>query len=250
MKIEIKLDAKKEPFFIERRRITSGRIARSGFEEYGVVFSGIGKPNEVSEEPPADLTAAESDFQVAHLQSAMVGWRSASDFDDHLYFEILGGYFYHQGNEKDGQTSKVFGIASEPAFGVKENGKTTINDNWALVEPSTRGLDEKEGRGGGWTFIVRWKDGGEFPTAAHSLKFVSKIRKLNWLQLRLAIVFLTWSANSFFGKSLCKPKSKLPFRKTGPGILVMAKSKAEMAHRPNQSIISMRRHYKRNLGWS
>lgn len=170
MKIEIKLDAKKEPFFIERRRITSGRIARSGFEEYGVVFSGIGKPNEVSEEPPADLTAAESDFQVAHLQSAMVGWRSASDFDDHLYFEILGGYFYHQGNEKDGQTSKVFGIASEPAFGVKENGKTTINDNWALVEPSTRGLDEKEGRGGGWTFIVRWKDGGEFPHSSTQLK--------------------------------------------------------------------------------
>ena len=74
MKIEIKLDAKKEPFFIERRRITSGRIARSGFEEYGVVFSGIGKPNEVAEEPPADLTASESDFQVAHLQGAMVGF--------------------------------------------------------------------------------------------------------------------------------------------------------------------------------
>lgn len=170
MKVEIKLPEEKQPFFIERRRITSARIVRSGFQDYGVIFTGIGKSNELDEEPPPDLKPSESDFDISLLPGAIIGWRSATDQEDHKFFEILGGYFYHQGGSKNGQTTKAFGIVKENAFEISEGGTTTVNDHWKLAEPSSRGLDEKDGNGGGWTFIVGWKDGGEFPHSSTQLK--------------------------------------------------------------------------------
>ncbi|MFQ5628415.1 MAG: hypothetical protein ACE5I1_06620 [bacterium] len=170
MKVEIKLDEKRQPFFIERRSITSGKIVQSGFPEYGVVFTGIGRSNEENIDPPADLKPSEDDFDVNLLPGAILGWRSATDEEDHKYFEILGGYFYNQGGPNDGKTTKVFGIVKKDEFGVTEGGTTTVDGKWELTEPDRHGLNEKDAEGGGWTIIVGWKDGGEFPHSSTQLK--------------------------------------------------------------------------------
>lgn len=176
MKMPIKWDEAKARFFIERRRITSGRIAREGYPNYGVVFTTLGRPNHLKVDPPPDLLPTDTDFDTTHLVDAIVAWKDQAGSEEEwnrLEFayslQILGGYFYHADGPKKGKTTRVFGIAKEAAFEITEDGTTTVDTHWELVNSTeTFRLDETQPRTGGWTFVVAVGENPEEDRFPHS----------------------------------------------------------------------------------
>ncbi len=114
--------------FDERTSLTSEKITRASFPDFGAMFTN-------------STTPTEDDFDT----STLVGTKIAVTSDPSKYFVILGGYFFNDGGDT---TTKVFGIALEPAFGIIEGGTITIDTNW-----TGSALNEAT-EGDGWTFIV------------------------------------------------------------------------------------------------
>jgi len=137
--------------FNERSGVTSGTITRSGFPDYGAIFTGDGTPTV-------------DDFDINLLQGAILRNKDAEANDARGdYFMILGGYFFNDTGDK---TTKVFGIAKDIRFNIQENGTTIINNLWtgtALTEATD---------GNGWTFIVGPVLAGDtaFPTSGDALE--------------------------------------------------------------------------------
>ncbi len=142
--------------FVERTGIRSGVMYRKGYPDYGVIFTESKSPSE-------------DDFDTSLILGMEIENIKAPPEETDRYFEILGGYFFH--DRKKPKTTKVFGIALNPEFGIKEGGTTLLMDHWDLDDPKReRGLLEK-GRGSGWTFIVKPKDSYEkFPHSNFPLK--------------------------------------------------------------------------------
>jgi len=114
--------------FDERTNVTSEKITRASFPDFGVIFTAATSPTE-------------DDFDI----STLVGTKIALTSDPSKYFIILGGYFF---NDAGDTTTKVFGIALTSTFGITEGGATIVDTNWtgsALPEATF---------GDGWTFIV------------------------------------------------------------------------------------------------
>ena len=149
----------------ERRDLRSGRIYQEGSSpEYGVIFTW----NE-------DKSENDLDLDPALLPGAYIGDKDAPEGEKDRFFEILGGYFYHDNYPDAGTTTKVFGIALDPEFGVTEGGTTTLDDKWKLQDPEKPILDEsywseKFGKHHGWTFIVTLKEREKYPTSDQKLK--------------------------------------------------------------------------------
>ncbi len=137
--------------FDERTGLTSGTITAVGEPDYGVVFTGGGTPTNV-------------DFDPDILQGAVLANLEAETTDDLVqYLPILGGYFFTTGANR---TTKVFGIAKDPKFGIIEAGKSVFVDtNWAGT-----GLVEA-GNGTGWTFITApvGADDTKYPDSGNNL---------------------------------------------------------------------------------
>jgi len=114
--------------FIERFDITSEKITRTNFPDFGVIFTDATSPTE-------------DDFDI----NTLVGTKIAITADPSQYFVIIGGYFF---NDAGDTTTKVFGIALDTAFGITEGGTTIVDTNWTASE-----LPEAT-FGDGWTFIV------------------------------------------------------------------------------------------------
>ena len=164
MKTKIILDSD----LMERRDLRSGRIYREGSSpEYGVIFT-------------SHVLKTEDDLGLDPnvLFGAFIGHKQLPESDRQKIFEILGGYFYHDNYPDIGITTKVFGFALEPEFGVIEGGAATLNDKWKLKDPEKPILDEsywskKYGPHHGWTFIVTLKEREKYPRSEDRLKIFS-----------------------------------------------------------------------------
>jgi hypothetical protein len=150
----------------ERRKIRSGRIYAKGTAaaKYGVIYT-VNK----------DRTEDDLGLAPELMVGAYLGLRSGAETDTERFFEILGGYFYHDNYPNPGTTTKVFGIALEPELGTTEGGTTTPKDKWRLDDPLRTTLDEaywsKDGtKYHGWTFIVTLKEGDAYPFSDDELK--------------------------------------------------------------------------------
>lgn len=150
----------------ERRKIRSGRIYPKGSTgaKYGVIYT-------------VNKTQSEEDLGLEPelMVGAYLGLRTYAETDTDRFFEILGGYFYHDNYPEPGTTTKVFGIALEPEFGITEGGTTTPKDKWRLDDPLRTTLDEsywsKDGtKYHGWTFIVNLKERDAYPISDDELK--------------------------------------------------------------------------------
>ncbi len=150
----------------ERRKIRSGRIYPKGTTEakYGVIYT-------------VNKARTEDDLGLAPelMVGAYLGLRTYTETDTDRFFEILGGYFYHDNYPNPGTTTNVFGIALAPEFGITEGGTTTPKDKWRLDDPLRTTLDEaywsKDGtKYHGWTFIVTLKAGEAYPISDDELK--------------------------------------------------------------------------------
>lgn len=143
--------------FMERQGIRSGVMDKEGQPNYGVVFSESASPSE-------------DDFDAALILGADIESAGAPESQSDRYFKILGGYLFRKTGDGP-RTTKVFGIALNPEFGVTEGGSTTLMDNWHLDDPKRPGLDEMRSDRDGWTFIVAPKDDPEkFPHSSDPLK--------------------------------------------------------------------------------
>ena len=121
---------------VERTGVTSGHITRTGYPDYGVIFTSISEGQGVRE---FDVNLLEG--ALIENYSAVVGNTSGKK----RYFIILGGYYF---DDSDDTTDKVFGIALDPAFNIREGGTNIVDTNWS-------GTDLAEaGDGSGWTFII------------------------------------------------------------------------------------------------
>jgi len=154
-----------ESGLMERRDLRSGRIYQEGLPpEYGVIFTS----NESKTEDDLGL-------DPNLMLGALIGVKKYPENETARFFEILGGYFYHDNYPDPGTTTKVFGIALQPEFGVTEGGTTTLDNNWNLDDPEKPILDEsywsgRIGKHHGWTFIVTLKERKEYPTSDEKVK--------------------------------------------------------------------------------
>lgn len=154
-----------ESGIFERRDIRSGRIYRQGSQpEYGVIFT-------------ANASKSEDDLGLNPelVLGTFLGSRIFQESEQDRFFEILGGYFYHDNYPAPGVTTHVFGIALDPLFGITEGGTTTLNDKWKLDDPQKPILDESywskdSGKHHGWTFIVTLKERETYPHSDEELK--------------------------------------------------------------------------------
>jgi len=169
-----------ESGLIERGDIHSGRIYKEGFPpRYGVIFTST-KP--VSED---DLG-----LDVDLILGAYIGHRGVSENDKDQFFEILGGYFYHDNYPEPGITTRIFGIALEPEFGIKEGGTTTLKEKWKLDDPEKPMLDESYwsdtyGKHHGWTFIVTIKEIEKFPLSGDELKIFTYCPEIKHISVEI-----------------------------------------------------------------
>ncbi len=150
----------------ERRKIRSGRIYAKGTTEakYGIIYT-------VNKERTEDDLSLAPELMVG----AYLGLRTYAETDTDRFFEILGGYFYHDNYPNPGTVTKVFGIALDPEFGMMEGGAITPKDKWRLDDPLHTTLDEaywsKDGtKYHGWTFIVTLKERDAYPISDDELK--------------------------------------------------------------------------------
>jgi PKD repeat protein len=161
MSVKVLLDS----WLLERRNIHSGRIYRNGLPpEYGVIFT-------ANESKSEDDLGLDPDL----IFNAFIGKKEDPVTEKYLFFEILGGYFYHDNYPDPGITTNVFGIVLNPEFGVIENGTITLKDNWNLDDPERPILDEsywskRYGKNHGWTFVVTLKEMEKYPTSDDELK--------------------------------------------------------------------------------
>ncbi len=154
-----------ESGLFERARIRSGRIYREGnAPEYGVIFT-------------TTLPRSEDDLGLNpnHMLGAFIGNKDVAETERDDFFEILGGYFYHDNYPDSPKTTGVFGIVLKPEFGMTEGGSTTINEKWKLEDPEKPFLDEShwskpDSKFYGWTFIVELKEKEKFPKSHDEFK--------------------------------------------------------------------------------
>lgn len=154
-----------ESGLFERRNIRSGRIYQDGAPPaYGVIFT-------------ANASKSEDDLGLnpVLLLGAFLGSQDYPESEQDRFFEILGGYFYHDNYPNPGTTIKVFGIALDPEFGITEGGTTTLKEHWKLDDPQNPILDESHwskefGNHHGWTFIVTLKEREQYPHSDEPLK--------------------------------------------------------------------------------
>lgn len=141
------------PFPFERNHIRSGPIARSGFSDYGVIFSAR-QGGSASDFNPADLTGAT--LEVTELRNKGEANR---------FFTILGGYYCERnpgGRKDEVAISQIFGIAADASLGFGLTpGDHCLVDQWKMKDLSgnraTNMMDERDKGEDGWTFIVNYK---------------------------------------------------------------------------------------------
>jgi hypothetical protein len=149
----------------ERSHIRSGRIYQEGQDpKYGVIFTW----NEAKSEDDLGL-------DPNLILGTLIGLKDTPESTSNDFFQILGGYFYHDNYPDPGTTTHVFGIALDPEFGITENGTTTLKENWKLDHNTNPSLDESQaseqhGPHHGWTFIVTLKETEKYPASRKKLK--------------------------------------------------------------------------------
>lgn len=141
------------PFPFERNHIRSGPIARTGFSDYGVIFSAR-QGGSVNDFHPVDLTGAT--LEVTELRNKGEANR---------FFTILGGYYCERnpgGRKDEVAISQIFGIAADASLGFGLTpGDHCLVDDWKMKDlsgpPATNMMDERDKGEDGWTFIVNYK---------------------------------------------------------------------------------------------
>jgi len=138
--------------FRERLGPLSEVITRPGFPHYSVLFT-------TSDNPSA------TDFDTSKLVGTLIEDVSRDPAITDRFFRVLGGYRHTPVEGGRGPTTEVFGIALDPAFGIKEGGTTIIFDNWRITGHLHIRLDENlpifddPTSQAGWTFIIEPKFG-------------------------------------------------------------------------------------------
>lgn len=147
----------KPPGFKERRFLISGRLKRDGHPDYGAIFT--------TEDRPSDGSLDTTQLLGAYVENV------SAEGAENRYFEILGGYFFNDRSPQ--RTTRVFGIALQPEFGITEGGATIINNNWKADNTRNRDFAEAT-HGSGWTFIVAHHDlpTEKFPHSDNPLRIV------------------------------------------------------------------------------
>lgn len=156
--------------FIERLGIHSGVIRhKQTGNEYGVIFSANGSNDDYKRGRFKIPTP--QDFDPDDLQSAVIeNVDLEAEGDPDRFFKILGGYFF---DDEQDVTVSVFGIATEPDFGMTEGGTTLLNEHFELQDPDKPLLDERN-ESSGWTFIVESKPREKFPLSHRPLRIFAE----------------------------------------------------------------------------
>ena len=154
------------PLPFERHTIRSGPISRSGFQDYGVIFT-------------SREGVSPSDFHTADLLGAVIEVIELRDKGEaNRFFTILGGYYCDSepgGRKKEVAISHIFGVAADASLGFGlQPGNHCLVDEWEMKDLSGGSrknmMDERDKGGDGWTFIVNFKPSrAQYPFSGKSI---------------------------------------------------------------------------------
>lgn len=154
------------PGFIERLHVESGPIKRTGFEDYGVVFTSSDDHHDPF-------------FTAEILNGAMIRKKGEAEL-----FKIIGGYYFIG---EDGKTEKrpvktihVFGIAGDAnlGFDMWEEGTVLIHNHWKFkrsnIFEKTEINERKVYVENGWTLIVEGssRTKSDYPASGDSIEIL------------------------------------------------------------------------------
>lgn len=146
--------------FQERSGIVSQQITRSGYPSYVILYT------------TSTATPTDSDFDPRLLLGALIGGE-----DSYENTIILGGFFFTDSSD---EPSKVFGIASDDNFGIKNGDSSSLSSavsNWT-------NFADPDGSGNMWVFICADPfDGSGLPGSGKSLEIYMNPAKFHETQI-------------------------------------------------------------------